>query len=344
MAAHKGWKKIAIISLLTGGILFLHYFTFPDLKYHHAVYRMLFYLPLVLGSFWFGLRGAISISVGVSIFYVPFVMKNWQGLSFEDFDKLLEGLLFVTVSLILGVLVERERRKQQALVGAKSLAAMGAALSEVAHDMKTPLIAIGGFAGQVCGKLLPQDSDRRKLEIVMQETARLEALVKNMLDFGRPLEVQSEQTRLNELVLQTMETVRPLAQGGGVELEADLNPSLPSLMLDAPRVKRVLINLMTNAVQASPEGERVRVKTRRNKQKVWLEVIDHGCGIQEQTQKSIFDPFVSTKKGGTGLGLAISKKIIEAHGGEIFFKSDGEKGATFTLRFPLAESGVSKVT
>jgi two-component system sensor histidine kinase HydH len=343
MAAHKRWKKIVIIGLMTGGILFLHYFTFPDLKYYHAVYRMLFYLPLVLGCFWFGLRGAISISLSVSIFYVPFVIKNWQGLSFEDFDKLLEGLLFVTVSLILGVLVERERQKQQALVRAKSLAAMGAALSEVAHDMKTPLIAIGGFAGQVCGKLQPQDSDRRKLEIVMQETARLEALVKNMLDFGKPLEVQPEQTRLNELVLQTMETVRRVAQDEGVELEADLDPYLPSLMLDAPRVKRVLINLMTNAVQASPEGERVRVKTRQNKQKVRLEVIDHGCGIPEQTKKSIFHPFVSTKKGGTGLGLAISKKIVKAHGGEISFQSDGEKGATFTLRFPLGESGESKV-
>ena len=344
MAGHNRWKKIAFISLVTGGILFLHYFTFPDLKYHHAVYRMLLYLPLVLGCFWFGLKGAGYISIGVSAFYLPYLVHNWQGLSVDDFEKVLEGVLYFTIAFILGFLVERERKKHRALLQAESLAAVGRAISEVAHDMKTPLIAIGGFAGQVCGKLSSQDSNRRKLEIVMQETTRLEALVKNMLDFGKPLEVQREQTRLNELVLQTIETVRPMAQDEGVELEADLHPSLPSLMLDASRVKQVLINLMTNAVQASPKGERVQVKTLRNRQKVWLEVIDHGCGIPAQTQKTIFDPFVSTKKGGTGLGLAISKRIAEAHGGKIIFQSDGEKGATFTLRFPLAESDKSKGT
>lgn len=335
MAAHKRWKRIAFISLLTGGILFLHYFTFPDLKYYHAVYRMLFYLPLVLGSFWFGLRGAISISLSVSIFYVPFVMKNWQGLSFEDFDKLLEGLLFVTVSLILGILVEREREKQKTLVRIEKLAAMGAALSEVAHDMKTPLIAIGGFAGQVCGKLQPQDSDRRKLEIVMQETARLEALVKNMLEFGRPLEVQREQTHLNELVLETLETVRPMAQAASVELEAKLSPSPTFVLLDRAKIKRLLLNLLTNAVQASPEGERVQVKVRSHRKMVSIHVVDHGSGISEEHRNSIFHPFVSRKEGGTGLGLAISKKIVAAHGGIISFHSNREKGVTFTACFPF---------
>jgi len=329
--------KVAIIALMIGGILFLHYFTFPELKYHHAVYRMLLYLPMVLGCFWFGLKGAVYISASVSASYVPYMIDHWQGLSIEDFDRLLEGLLYITVSLILGVLVERERQKHWDLVRAKSLAAMGAALSEVAHDMKTPLIAIGGFAGQVCGKLQPQDPDRRKLEIVMQETARLESLVRNMLDFGRPMHLLREWTNLNDLVLEALETSEPLANSAGVELKAELNPSPPLVLLDPAKIKRVLLNLLTNAVQASPSGEQVQAKLSSDGKMVSLLVVDRGCGIPEEHRKNIFHPFVSKKDGGTGLGLAISKKIVEAHGGSISFHSNGEKGITFTVQFPLVK-------
>jgi len=146
MPEHKEWKKVFTIALMIVGIIFLHYFTFPHMKYHHAFYRMLFYLPLVLGCFWFGLKGTLYISASVSTLYLPYVIRYWQGLSFEDFDKLLEGLLFITIAFILGFLVEREKKKHGALLRSESLAAIGRALSEVAHDMKTPLVAIGGFA------------------------------------------------------------------------------------------------------------------------------------------------------------------------------------------------------
>jgi two-component system sensor histidine kinase HydH len=343
MAAHKRWKKILIIGLMTGGILFLHYFTFPDLKYHHAVYRMLFYLPLVLGCFWFGLKGAVYISAGVSASYLPYLIDNWHGLSVEDFEKVLEGVLYFTIAFILGFLVERERKKHRALLQAERLAAVGRAISEVAHEMKTPLIAIGGFTNQVCQRLEKGDPDRKKLNIAVQETARLEALVKNMLEFGRPLEIQAEKTSLNELVLASVEVAQGMAKKSGVELKADLDPSLCPIALDRSRVKQLLLNLMANGVQASPPGEQVLVRTYAMNASAVLDVTDHGCGIPEEHRKSIFHPFVSNKEGGTGLGLAISKKIVEAHGGEISFRSNGEKGVTFTVRFPPAERGQYKV-
>jgi two-component system sensor histidine kinase HydH len=325
MPVDKNWKKVVVISLMIGGILSLHYLNLPYIGYQHAVYRMLLYLPLVLGSLWFGLKGAIYVCASVSIFYLPYTITQWQGFSLEIFHELLEGLLYIIIAFILGYLVERERKEHKDLLQAESLAAVGKAVSEIAHDMKTPLMAIGGLANQVFRKLPQDDPNRKKLEVVVQETARLESMVKQMLDFGRPLEIQPTKISLNELVMKTVE----------VELKTDLEPSLPPLLLDGPRIEQVILNLITNAVQASPAGERVLVRTHLESGEVLLKVADRGCGITEEHRESVFHPFFSTKKAGTGLGLSIVKKIVEAHGGNVSFQSNPEKGVTFSVRFPF---------
>jgi len=320
---------------MIGSILCLHYFTFPDLRNYHAVYRMLFYLPLVLGSLWFGMRGAVYICVSVSVLFLPHAIRQWQGFSFEDFYRLLEGVLYILIAFTLGSLVERERKKQRALVRVRSLAAVGKAVSEIAHDMKTPLMAIGGFAEQVFKKLEPDNPDRKKLGLVIQETAHLESMVKEMLDFGKPVELQFTEIDFNELVSDSVSVSQPMAKERGVELETDLAPSLPSVVLDVPRVRQVLLNLISNAIQASTAGEHVRVCIRLNNPGIVLEVVDHGGGIAKEHLESIFHPFFSTKRGGTGLGLGIVKKIVETHGGDVSFSTNQEKGATFTVRLPL---------
>jgi len=335
MGNREARSKVLFIVLLISGILCLHYFTFPERRYHHAFYRMLFYLPLVLGSFWFGLKGAIGTSLAVSAFYLPYVITKWQGLSLEAFDQILEGVLYVVIAFVLGLLVERARERQRQLVEMESLAAMGRALSEVAHDMKTPLIAIGGLTTQVHRRLQEEDAGRKKLEVVIQETARLESMVKEMLDFGGPMRLYPDEQGLNELVVQSLEVVQAMAESPNVTLKKDLDTALPPLALDSARVKQLLLNLLSNAVQASPAGEEIWVRTHANRDHVELEVADHGCGIREENVESIFHPFVSTKKGGAGLGLAIVKKIAEAHGGNVSVRPNSGKGVTFAVHFAI---------
>jgi two-component system sensor histidine kinase HydH len=332
---HREWKRILVIALMIGGIVCLHYFTLPYMGYRHAFYRMLFYLPLVLGSFWYGMKGAMYVCASVSLLYLPYAMTQWHGFSLEDFHELLEGVLYIIVAFITGSLVDKERQKHRALVQTASLAAIGQAVSEVAHDMKTPLMVIGGFAAVVSRKLGSEDPNRKRLDVVIQETDRLDSMVKEMLDFGRPLELQPTKTGLNELVTDTVQAAEPVAKKTDVELEVDLGPSLPPLRLDGPLMKRVLLNLITNAVQASPAGERVLIRTGLERHAVVLEVADHGLGITEEHRESVFHPFFSTKKGGTGLGLGIVKKIVEAHGGTVSFQPNREKGVTFSVRFPV---------
>jgi two-component system, NtrC family, sensor histidine kinase HydH len=200
--------------------------------------------------------------------------------------------------------------------------------------MKSPLMAIGGFVNQVSRKLPENGPNNKKLQVVMQETARLEGMVKDMLEFGKPMELELSQADLNDLVRETVEVSKPIAAKAGVVLKMEVDESLPALELDVSRLRQVLMNLIVNAIQASPASEETRVRTRRTKLEVILEITDCGCGIPEGEREKIFQPFFSTKKEGTGLGLAIVKKIVEAHEGRITFHPNKDKGTTFVVALP----------
>ena len=332
------WKRLILIVLMIIALTGLNYFTYYGLTYEHAFYRILLYIPLVLGSFWFGIRGSISIALGTILLFLPYMMAHWHGLSLEDFHEILEGCLYFAIAWILGILVERERKRQRMLVETESLAAVGRTVSEVAHDMKAPLMSIGGFATQVSRALDADDPKQRKLRVIIEETARLETMVREMLDFGKPAKLQLIRTDLNELALEVMEAVRPIAEKARVVLDKDLDPLLCPLMLDRQKIKQALMNLVVNALEASPAGENVLIKTTGNSQAVNFLVMDCGAGIDPRDMEKIFEPFFTKKTKGTGLGLPIVKKIVEAHSGQIFSHPNQEKGVTFTARFPIIDN------
>ncbi len=335
MSDQKKITRILVIALTIAAVIGLHYFTPREMRYQHVVYRMFFYLPLVLGSFWFGLKGGLFVSGIVMMYYLPYLVEQWNGFSYDFFHKILEMILYLAITFIIGFLVERERKKHRALLRAESLAAIGRTVSEIAHDMKTPLIAIAGILDQVSKKLFDGDPDKIKLDLVIRETSHLKSMVNDMLDFGRPVELQLTKTDINHLIQETADTMRGIAVNSGVELRTDLDPSLQPLMLDVHRVKQILLNLITNAVQASPIGEHVLIKSRLMRNALILHVSDRGDGIKEKDQEIVFAPFFSTKRGGTGLGLAIVKKIVEAHGGYVFFRQNPERGVTFVVGLPI---------
>jgi two-component system, NtrC family, sensor histidine kinase HydH len=327
------WFKVGLIGGLLVAVSLLHYMTDAHEIEHHAVHRRLYYLPLVFAAFWFGIKGAAAVSLSAIALYFPFALYNWRG-SHHEFDTFLEGGLYVFIALTLGFLAERERREHAARIEAERLAAIGKAVSEIAHDMKSPLMAIGGFVNQVSRKLPENGPNNKKLQVVMQETARLEGMVKDMLEFGKPMELELSQADLNDLVRETVEVSKPIAAKAGVVLKMEVDESLPALELDVSRLRQVLMNLIVNAIQASPASEEIRVRTRRTKLEVILEITDCGCGIPEGEREKIFQPFFSTKKEGTGLGLAIVKKIVEAHEGRITFHPNKDKGTTFVVALP----------
>ncbi len=234
-------------------------------------------------------------------------------------------------------LMERERA-ERALRESESLAAIGRAISAVAHDMKTPLVAIGGFTRLVKRRIGEDSPVQDKLDIVIRETQRLEDMVKGMLDFSRPLELKPSPGDARLLVAECLTVVEPLARERGVVVLNRPGRDVPPVSFDAMRMKQVLINLLTNAVEASPEGGEVAICTRVADDNLLLDVTDRGCGIPVEKRDEIFLPFFSTKKEGTGLGLPIVKKIVEAHHGHIEIMDNPRGGVTFRVVIPVWSS------
>jgi signal transduction histidine kinase len=160
-------------------------------------------------------------------------------------------------------------------------------------------------------------------------------MVKDMLDFSRPLQLKRSTVDISQLVAECITIVVPRAQEREVVISSQSEDDIPLISLDTMRMKQVLINLLINAVEASPKGEEVMVHSHTNGENLLLEVIDCGCGIPMDKRLEIFSPFFTTKKEGTGLGLPIVKKIVEAHQGYIEVKDNPERGVTFRVEIPI---------
>lgn len=176
--------------------------------------------------------------------------------------------------------------------------------------------------------------DWNKLEIVIGEARRMESMVKNMLDFARPLELDRCVEDIERLIDESLAGIEIVAREKMVRLQRHSSLNLPSISVDAMRMKQVIINLVINAIQASPEGGTVIVRSQDKDENLAIDIVDHGPGIPAEKRDEIFYPFVSGKKEGTGLGLAIVRKIIEAHEGQVKILDNLGKGVTFRVLLP----------
>ena len=327
--------RVILLAVLVAGITLLHYFTEWQVHYYHIFYQGLYFLPVMLAAFWFGLRGALWVSLSITILYLPFTIIHWKGFSADDFNSVMEMVLYNVVAVILGRLRDQEKAMQRRLHEAERLATVGKAFSGLAHDLKTPLIAIGGLSRLVQKNLEENNPCRNKLDLIIKETRRLEEMLKEILDFSKPLELRRSQEDIRKVINQCTDLISDLAQQRKVNIENQCPQNLPLVSFDAPRIKQALINLLINAIDASPGGETVKVYSNVKQKRLMIEVTDNGSGIAINKKEEIFVPFFTTKRDGTGLGLPIAKKIVEAHRGYLEVLPNHEKGVTFRVMIPV---------
>jgi signal transduction histidine kinase len=327
--------KLVTVLILVAGVTAANYALPSGRLNYELFYQALYFLPLILSAFWFGLRGAILTSAGVSLLYFPLLLRERKQLTPSELEALLEIVGYCAVAAVLGMLRDRERAQQKRIRDSERLAAMGRALSSLAHDMKTPLVAIGGFARLILNKLADDDPDRQKLTIVVQETERLEHMVRDMLDFSGNIRLAVAAENICLIVKESLAVVGECAAGSRVRLENAMPESMPLLECDGMRIRQLLINLLTNAVDSSPEGAVVLVRGHCDQADLIVDVIDGGSGIPRDQRHQVFDPFFSTKARGTGLGLPIVKKIIDAHQGDLLIIDNPDRGMTFRVILPL---------
>jgi two-component system sensor histidine kinase HydH len=331
---YDGVKKI-LLFLLIASITAANCALRPGQVYVAFFLKALFFLPLLLSAFWYGFRGSILASASVAILHLLFVIGRRQELTPDDIESLLEIMIYIMVAVALGFMRDRELKRQRRLRDAERLAAMGRTVSSLAHDLKTPLVAIGGFARQVWIKLPEVDPDRERLSLVIRETQRLEHMVQDMLDFSGNLRLTRTEENIPRIAEESMAVVKEIAEEKKVQLQSRIHEPIPSLTCDGMRIKQMLINLLTNAIDSSPEGGLVTVQARFYGNGLVLDVIDSGSGIPRQQRHMVFDPFFTTKAHGTGLGLPIVKKIVEAHRGGLEILDNPDRGLTFRVLLPF---------
>jgi two-component system sensor histidine kinase HydH len=327
--------KIIFLAVFIAAVAVFQYLTEIDKHTYHMLYQGLFFLPVMLAGFWFGLRSALITSLSITAILIPFTFIHWKGLSLGDINNVVELILYNLAAVILGNLKNRDQREQKRSQEAEKLAAVGKAVSALVHDLRTPLIAIGGLSRSMLKSLGENDPLEKKLHLVAEEAQRLEKMVTDMLDFSKPLELNLVREDVMDALHQSIEIVTEAARKKTVALEIKSSGKLSALTCDCQRMKQVFINLLMNAIEASPEGETVTVHTYRKRRRFIVDVTDRGSGVPPDRRDEIFSPFFTTKKGGTGLGLPIVKKIIDAHCGRIEVLDNSDRGLTFRMSIPV---------
>jgi len=220
------------------------------------------------------------------------------------------------------------------LLRSERLAAIGSMAAHVAHEIRNPLVTIGGFARSIVRQTDPHTECHQSATIIAEEVARLEKILANVMDFTRPSFPKKVPAHINEIVRAACDFLKGQLEEKKIELELTLAGDLPVLMIDPDQMRQVLLNLIKNAMESLHSGGIIEIETAQQRDYVRISIKDNGPGIPAELLENMFNPFFTTKPDGTGLGLAVTRKIVEDHGGEIIVKSTAGEGSTFTVLLP----------
>jgi two-component system, NtrC family, sensor kinase len=224
---------------------------------------------------------------------------------------------------------------REQLASAEQLASVGQTAANVAHQVGTPLNLISGYVQLLKEELGPNTPHAARLAIIEEQIAKVTTTVRSLLDRSRPMG-RKTRTTAGELVNRVVELMLPNLTAAHITHEIDAPAADTAILVDATNFELSLLNLMTNAMDAMPNGGMLRIRVFGGVNRVYIEISDTGHGIPDQLLPKIFEPWVSTKKPGrgTGLGLAIARDVVSAHGGTISVTSTVGVGTTFTIDLP----------
>ncbi len=262
----------------------------------------------------------------------------------RDADLLLQLANQASLAFQNAALYRDLRKRLDRLHRADRLAAVGQLAAGVAHEVSNPLTIIRSTM-QYLGGSLEDPETRRLVGDLIGEVDRIDQTISNLLSLTRHSHFQPEDVDLFDLVSQTLRLVETQARQQSVRLDERLEPPI-NLRADAAQLRQLVLNLILNALQAMPDGGRIRISARRQQLKqlatpaggraqIHLEIADDGPGIAPDQVKTVFDPFFTTKTEGTGLGLAICHSIVQRHEGEIELDSTLGQGTTVSILLPV---------
>ncbi len=356
--------RILTIIILIAGITFLHYSTTVHAGHYHDIYRRLYYIPIVLGGLWFGLRGGISVSVAVCLLYAPHVLFQWGYHVEVPLEQYLEMVLYNVIGLLTGFLSGKERhlrqkyqeaagdleesyeklrqqtdlllKTEERIESATRLATLGELSASLAHEIRNPLASIRLVSDNLRDTLGEASEQSEYLDILYKEVERLNAVVEQYLAMTRSQKSKRKEVDINQALREVLQLVRQPAQKQAVQLDFKAG-AIPLIEGEQVQLKQAFLNLALNAIQAMPDGGHLQIETLPESDCLTIKFSDDGPGLQTQDPEQVFTPFYTTRDKGTGLGLAITRRIIEAHSGTIHALPAEPAGTTFFIQIPCEE-------
>ncbi|HEX4137224.1 MAG TPA: ATP-binding protein [Bryobacteraceae bacterium] len=222
---------------------------------------------------------------------------------------------------------------REELIRQERIATIGRLSSSIVHDLRNPLASIYGGAEMMMDGHLSEAQLHRVATNIYRSSRAINDLLQELVDVSRGRSQAPELCRLSEVISAASDTQAGAAEQLGVRIEAAIDPAI-ELPLERARIERVFLNLISNALEAMPNGGCVQIRAERNGESVLVRVDDTGPGIPASVRKHLFQPFVSEGKNGLGLGLALSRQAVLDHGGDLWAEETGSSGARFRLRLP----------
>jgi two-component system sensor histidine kinase HydH len=359
------FTSLSISAVLILLITFLHYITPTALPVRHDIYYRLYYIPIIISAFSFGLRGGVISALVISILIFPHILFDWGGLLFRNMNMIIEVVLYNIVGILTGFLVSSDRKKrrelehararleeslkelelrgerlieaEKSLRGQEKLALMGEMSAIMAHEIRNPLGSIQGAAEILSDRVTGTGEEEavKYASILKKEVKRLDDVVTGLIESARPRERVKGPVALNLVLQDVIYLYSRSARKRGVNIVERYAESLPDVLADEGMMRQVFVNVFLNAVEAVGEGGEVAVSTAAGPEGVTVSIRDSGRGIPEEELHRLFDLFYTTKEEGTGLGLAVTRRIIEEHGGRIEIKSKVGEGTEVVIELPV---------
>jgi two-component system sensor histidine kinase KdpD len=301
---------------------------------------MLYLLAVVIVAIRWGQGPAIITSILGVFSFDFFLVPPYLTLSVDRVQYVFTFVGLLIVGLVISTLASKMREQ---IIRRQTEKLQTALLSSISHDLRTPLVSITGALTSLLdnNSNLSDAAQKEILETAREESDRLNRLVGNLLDMTRmeagALKIFRKPCELRDVLGVSLEQLKEKTASRSIDM--NIPRGFPEVPMDFSFMTKVFLNLIDNAIKYSPSGMPIAIKAAELKDRVMIEIKDHGLGIPEGDLKRVFDKFYRVERPeqitGTGLGLSICKGIIEAHGGQIAAQNNPDKGVTFTITLPL---------
>jgi signal transduction histidine kinase len=354
----RDWRRRVVLALIVAAIATLQHFTPLDRTHWHYIFPRLYYLPIVFAALYDGWRGGLVIALLSSAAFFQQFLGGDDLFTERLINRYLELVSFCTLAVLTGVYTDRERRQKanyqelaaklsevyrtlqanfEGMKRAERLSAIGHLSAGLAHEVRNPLASIAGAASILRRHMPHEEKLERCVHIIDTECRRLDGLLTNFLNFARPRSPSFQKTNMRTLFGDVLQLGEHAVAKKQITFTNHVDNGLADVECDPDQLRQVLLNLLINAIEASPNGAVVTLAAELEDGRITIRVVDEGSGVAPENIEKLFDPFFTTKDSGTGLGLSVAHQIVNQMGGQLTARRNADRGMTFAVVLPVKQ-------